>query len=328
MRYFLALSVISLGLLLTACVPPSTYRSYDTYNYTPPVSFPPIAHNYELNIVDIDNIPIAGAKVEYALKNNGSIKKKEVFTTASDGKLTVSLDANADTTTYSTLANYKTEFSYLITANNYYQKSGLMKSDYGSCSKPSKYSQSRSFANDPQSQADKVTLYKPNDYFVPSFLNSEKDSTLTKKTFAFIDLIRLQSLLTDSYLNYRSIDIAEFKGKKYLKFKFTNGLVYNSLKLNKYDIAKNIFDEVIRKVLNPLNEHISDPKKFYGYDLSVVGYTKSFAEKYASNQSIEYRFLIPESAVKSYKEKDISGQQLLDKSVILMNDERIELKLQ
>jgi len=38
--------------------------------------------------------------------------------------------------------------------------------------------------------------------------------------------------------------------------------------------------------------------------------------------------MIPEKIVRQYKNKDISGQQVLDASVILMDGERIELKLQ
>jgi len=60
----------------------------------------------------------------------------------------------------------------------------------------------------------------------------------------------------------------------------------------------------------------------------VIGYTKDFTEEYSTAKPIEYRFMIPENVVRKYKNKDISGQQVLNASVILMDDERIELKLQ
>jgi len=109
---------------------------------------------------------------------------------------------------------------------------------------------------------------------------------------------------------------------------FTNINVYNSLKLDKYDIGNRLFDEVVRRVLSPLNEYIADSDLFYGYDLTVIGHTKSFADEYVAAEPVEYRFIIPESIVRQYKNKDITGQQVLDASVILMDDERIELKLQ
>ena len=75
-------------------------------------------------------------------------------------------------------------------------------------------------------------------------------------------------------------------------------------------------------------EETSLSELFYGYDLSVTGHTKSFAEETAVSEDIEYRFMIPESIVSKYKDKDISGQQVLDSSIILMDDERVEFRLQ
>lgn len=319
MSRFLKLMLLLGALLLAACVPPSTYNA--------PHIMVPFTHYYELTIVDNDNNPISGAKIEYTLRDKSIITKKDVFITGADGKMKVSIDATPDNP-FGTITDYKSEFSYSISAKSYYTTSNIIQSKYGSIFNATRYSAARDLTRDPQTKSETVKLYKPTDYFIPSFLTSEKDSDLTKSISAFINAIRLQRLLTDSFLDYRSIDMAEFNGKKYLKFGFTNGIVYDSLKSNKYDIAKNIFDEVIRKVLNPLNEHISDSKKFFGYDLTIVIFTNSFTDKDTSKQTIEYRFFIPASAVKSYKEKDISGQQLLDKSIILMKDERIDLKLQ
>jgi len=203
-----------------------------------------------------------------------------------------------------------------------------MKSDYGSVFNGGPYSSERSKGTSRKTETEKVVLHKPLDYFSAEFLLLEKDEKLKRKVITFIDSIRIQGYLSDVYLKYKSINTTEFKGKKYLKFDFDSSVTYNSLKLNKYDIAKNLFDDVIRKILNPLNDNISDPKRFYGYDISVIGHTKSFAEKHDSSKPITYRFYLPENAVKSYKDKDISGQQLIDKSVILMDDERIDLKLQ
>ncbi|SOZ17076.1 hypothetical protein CBM2609_A110010 [Cupriavidus taiwanensis] len=124
------------------------------------------------------------------------------------------------------------------------------------------------------------------------------------------------------------MDITKFKAKKYLQLKINTTNTYNSLKLDKYAIAKRIFDDSLRKILNPLNDDISNPRAFYGYDLVVYGYARDFSKEYSSPEKIEYRFMMPQESVRHYKNKDISGQQLLDASIILMNDERIDLKLQ
>lgn len=277
---------------------------------------PTVQHQYELSVIDVDGSPLEGVKIEYTLKDRDIVVESSEYTTASDGFLRKDLSATTDPR-YTYLKTYKSEFEFKATKNGYYPKSGKLSSNYGE-----KYSYGKPV------EKDKITLIRPIDYFNKNFSSTISDANLKTRVLSFIDLIILQSLVAESVLETRSVNLVSFKEKNYLQFKFTNVNVYNSLKLNKYDIGKRLFDEVIRKVLSPLNEYIGNSNLFYGYDLTVVGHTKSFAEKYATAKPIEYRFMIPESVVRKYKNKDISGQQVLDASVILMDDERVELKLQ
>ena len=73
-------------------------------------------------------------------------------------------------------------------------------------------------------------------------------------------MIILQGLVTESILETQSVNLVQFKDNNYLQIKFANVNVYNSLKLDKYDIGKRLFDEVVRKVLTPLNEHVAAPR--------------------------------------------------------------------
>jgi len=270
---------------------------------------PTVLHQYELSVVDVDGHPLEGVKIEYTLKDDDKMVKSSSYTTASDGLLRESLIVTTNPS-YLYFTIYKSKFEFKASKDGYYSKSGNM----SLCDKPV--------------NKGKITLIRPIDYFNKDFASTISDADLKTRVLSFIDLIILQSLIAESVLETQSVNLVSFKDKNYLQFKFTNVNVYNSLKLDKYDIGKRLFDEVIRKVLSPLNEYIGNSNLFYGYDLTVVGYTKSFAEEYATGKPIEYRFMIPESVVRKYKNKDISGQQVLDASVILMDDERIELKLQ
>jgi hypothetical protein len=238
------------------------------------------------------------------------------LTTVSNGEVSVSVMATADPQ-YNFLKTYKTEFKYKVSKEGYYDKSGSLDSKYG-----------EEYSLDGSLKSEKVTLIKPTDYFEPTFLISPEGATLKVKILSFIDILKLQSFLSDSYVEVQAIGLVSFKEKKYLTFKFINTPTYNSLRVNKYDLAKALFDEVIRKILTPLNDNLGDATSFFGYDLSIVGHTRSFAEEYSLSSSIVYRFLIPKDTVLKYKDKDISGQQVLDQSIILMDDERIDLKLQ
>lgn len=296
-------SIIAVLLLILGCVP----IQYSTV---------PRLHKYELSVVDVDGNPLEGVTIEYTLKDVDRIVKSSTYTTTSDGLLRESLNVTPDPA-YRYLTSYKSKFEFKASKDGYYSKSGSISSKYGS----------EYYSGEPV-EKDKITLIRPVDYFNKEFVSTISGVKLKTRILSFIDLIILQGLVSESVLETHSINLDSFKSNNYLQFKFTNVNVYNSLKLDKYDIGKRLFDEVVRKVLSPLNEYIADSDLFYGYDLTVVGYTKSFADEYAAAEPIEYRFMIPESIVRHYKNKDMTGQQVLDASVILMDDERIELKLQ
>lgn len=279
---------------------------------------PKVLHQYELSVVDVDGHPLEGVKIEYTLKDYDRIVKSSSYTTASDGLLRESLNVTANPMfSYSTI--YKSEIEYKASKSDYYSISGKMSSTYGP---------ENTFDKSKPVEKNKLTLIRPTDYFNKEFASTISDSNLKTRVLSFIDLIILQDLVGESVLKPQSVNLVSFKDKNYLQFRFTNINVFNSLKFNNYDIGKRFFDDVIRKALSPINEYIGNSNLFYGYDLVVVGYVKRFVGKNATVKPIEYRFMIPESVVREYKNKDVSGQQVLNASIILMDDERIELKLQ
>lgn len=303
--------------LVAACgTPPRTYTP--AYSVPQARVIPDVAHAYELLIKDSANRPVEGALVNFtaSVEGNAASLKSECTTDAAGlCKLEVTVSQNPK---YSTFESYSSSVNYSVSKNGFYSNSGTLFSSFGSKHSPTKE----------QTKKGAVTIYQAVDYLSETFASSSADRDLRDQALKFMSLIRLQSLIVDADVMLRGMGTSSFKTKKYFQMKINTTTTFNSLKLDKYAIAKRLFDDSIRKILNPLNENISNPKSFYGYDLTIYGYTKSFAEKDTLPEKIEYRFLIPQEIVRHYKEKDISGQQVLDSSVILMNDERIELKLQ
>lgn len=275
----------------------------------------PIYYRYELSIVDINNNPLEGVNVEFDIMIFNQLVRSGSHVTKSDGIIKES-ELYKEKDRYA-LTSLGTEFQFKAKKEGYYTKSDSISCRYG-----------ESYWAKDTILKKKIMLIKPIDYFGKTFASSVSDTSLKNRILNFIDLIILKSFIADSTLDMQSINLVSFKNKKYLQFGLTNMNDYNSLKMNKYDIGKQLYDDVVRKILSPLNEYIGGSNMFYGYDLIVIGHTKNFAEKTSTAKSIEYRFLIPESIVRKYKNKDISGQQVLDASIILMDDERIELKLQ
>lgn len=311
-----------LFIFLTGCIPPRQT-----------VQRNPIRHTYDVTVTDSDNTPVKDAIVTFDIINNSySSKPYNIIsgnvTSDVNGKVpTISADVVPKIWEYQNSANYGSKLIYDVSSAGYYTKKGEASSYYGT-DDDNRSSTPKSLSDRYKNQVEqvKITLIKPSDYLDVEFMKSNK--LMAGKTLAFLDDIKIKGYLGASVLKQRSIKLNDFKKNKYLTFTFENTNSYNSLRLSKYDIGKQLFDDVIRKVLSPLNDFISDDT-FYGYDITVIGYTKNFTEdKYGKGTAIHYRYLLPQSAVKSYKDKDISGQQLVDKSIVLMDDERVDIKLQ
>ncbi len=303
-----------------ALIAPLLVAAYTPSYAAPQVkSFPDIIHAYELVVKDSSAQPIEGAVVTFTATVNMNSTETECTTDAS-GLCKLEVTVLPDPKYKQHFEIYTSKIGYSASKTGFYSNSGTLSSSYGS-NNPSASTQE-------SPEKGSVTIYRPTDYLSEAFAASSVDRNLRDKALKFMSVIRLQSLIVDADVMLRGMGTSSFKSKKYFQMKINTTTTFNSLQLDKYAIGKRLFDDSIRKILNPLNENISNPKSFYGYDLIIYGYTKSFADEGVSPEKIEYRFLIPQATVRRYKDKDISGQQLLDASVILMNDERIELKLQ
>ena len=264
-----------------------------------------IIHQGNISVVDIEGLPLDKVAV------TGKVSKKEIQTNTDKKGLLIL--QNSDFEKVEIGENNSTKFDLKYSKDAYYNNSDS-------------FSIYEDWAGKTIVEDRKVTLYKPDDYFKKEFLNESKFKSLRSKIKLFLDGILLQSWIKDANVPYRSIGVYEFKGKKYIELNLTSTVVYNSLKANKYDIGKNLFGELVVKMLDSLvsveDENIS------GVNLRVTGYTKSFAEEYALNTAIKYDFIMNKETIRKYKDKDITSQKLLDESVILMDNERIELRLQ
>lgn len=307
-----------------------------------------VSSYFAVKILDIDGQPIEGATVKFKFQSAHEPLKENVFTTAQNGFALDSLRLY-DSDNYNLV-------DYSIEKEGFYKQFGYISiSNFGQASinKPIASRNSGTVSNndvekqrleeyiDTYDQVEvtdkkilnklnykKIILLKPNDYLTDDLLYSTSYSTIKESVLIFIDELMIEGLLKDSYLMLKSIGIENFKDKNNLTFSFDNKIEYNSIRLNKYDVGKLIFDELIRKILTPLNSHLNTLDNFNGYDISVKTYYRSFLDKQKEASKLQFRFVIPKETVKRYKNSDITGQGVLDESIILLDDERIELRLQ
>ncbi len=70
-----------------------------------------------------------------------------------------------------------------------------------------------------------------------------------------------------------------------------------------------------------------------GYNITVYAERRSFIKEKTiafdpSRESLVLDIYMPKEIVHQYKEHDITGQHLIDSSIILLNGERIDVKMQ
>jgi hypothetical protein len=289
-----------------------------------------IKHNYEVTVFDFDGNRIHNANVDVTFKTLGFKVGGTTIVTSNSGTAFFKAPTVPDL--------WKTKSSYsgrdLIIGYNYISdiECRISKDGYYSDYKSEKNKSAYAIDSKEYIGQDNYMiigkLIKPTDYLSDDFMNISQYAELKTKVLSFTNYILLQGILSDANLSTKSIRTTNFKDNLYLSLQFNSTNVFNSLKFNKYDVGKKLFDDVIRKILNPLNDNLSLEEGLYGYDLILNGYIKNFANEDENNTKVEYRFYIPKDVVKKYKDKDISGQQLLDSAIILMDDERVDFKLQ
>lgn len=294
--------IISFLLFFTGCVQ-HTQKSYLAPEITPIGT-----HRYEITVLDAYGNPLEGVKVDYDFKTVGRSLTNQSHVTLSDGKMHKSFIANSTSNSL-----YSSTLSFKISKDGY-SNTGRIGIE--------------SYDRSPPIKKETVSLiFDPILYLDKNFAETA-DSKLKNDILNFVNSIGFAGFFADSVLQKYSINLVSFINNDYLHFLFENKNVYNSIQLSKYDIGKQLFDNVVRKILNPLNDNISESDYFYGYDVSIIGYTKSFLDKDAVPEQIKYKFFIPREIVRHYKNWEISNQQLVDSSIILMDNDRIELRFQ
>lgn len=91
---------------------------------------------------------------------------------------------------------------------------------------------------------------------------------------------------------------------------------------SRYRIAALAFDNHIAHLLRPVSNYFHDKPRFEGIDFS----TTVHQAVQPSSESVE--FVVPFQALVCYEKYDCTGQELINRSVVLINGERVTLDLQ
>ncbi len=91
---------------------------------------------------------------------------------------------------------------------------------------------------------------------------------------------------------------------------------------SQYRIAALAFDTHISHLLRPVSKYFHDSPQFEGVDFSTTVHQPG----QTGGESVE--FVVPFTALACYEKYDCTGQELINRSIVLINGERVDLDLQ
>lgn len=109
-----------------------------------------------------------------------------------------------------------------------------------------------------------------------------------------------------------------------LQMTLKNSLQFGPAKGSIYKRAAQSFDLFLAPLLKDISERVSPDVEFQLFDFSVLNKLSPAAKE--TSEAIE--FICPRKALKQFVNAEITNQQLLDQSIVLVNGVRIALNLQ
>lgn len=126
------------------------------------------------------------------------------------------------------------------------------------------------------------------------------------------------------FVSYAPPSFEVFRNRIVLQVSLRNTLHFVKDSTSIYKRAAQSFDLFLAAKLKDLVDQIPADTSFESLDISVLN--QLFPEPHPSSEAVE--FICPLKALRQFVDADITNQQLLDQSVVLVNGERIALNLQ
>ena len=126
------------------------------------------------------------------------------------------------------------------------------------------------------------------------------------------------------FVDYAPPTFVIFHEQMALQMTLKNLLQFGPVKGSIYKRAAQSFDLFLAPMLKDISERISANVEFQAFDFTVLNKLSPAAKE--TSEAIE--FICPRNALKRFVDAEITNQQLLDQSIVLVNGVRIALNLQ
>jgi len=123
-------------------------------------------------------------------------------------------------------------------------------------------------------------------------------------------------------------DVRLYKGQPYAYFDLgTDGSVYNDLRFNQVSLIANVLNEQLFTRMRGLSRYFSGVPELPGVTVTYQIRHKSFLEKYAPESIYYLEIYGPMDQMQKFAAADITNQQFLDASVVLVDGNRVQIPL-
>lgn len=166
---------------------------------------------------------------------------------------------------------------------------------------------------------------------LPLFILQEKFKPYGFDVIEFLAFAR-NNLKTRGEINFGNIspeiDFRDFKGHNYVEVKINYLVTYNTLRVSMYDAASMTFDEIVKKLAKKIATDFKKQDEIEGFIFNVTYTNKDFLQKYDVPSIVINEFILPKDACRKYADLDITNQDLINQSIVLVDGERVALNLQ
>ncbi len=126
------------------------------------------------------------------------------------------------------------------------------------------------------------------------------------------------------FVSYSPPSFVIFRNQVVLQLTLRNTIHFSQDSTSLYKRAAQSFDLFLAGQLKDILDKIPGDAPFAGYDITVLN--QFGTDAHSSSEAIE--FICPRLALRQFVDADITNQQLIDQSVVLVNGVRIALNLQ
>jgi hypothetical protein len=147
---------------------------------------------------------------------------------------------------------------------------------------------------------------------------------LQTKLQAQLQALDTEGRAHDYFVDYAPPSFAVFRNQIYLQLTLRNPAVFDPNTTSIYKRAARSFDLFLAPRLKGLLAKSPDDAAIAGLDITVL--TEFSAKSASSSEALE--FICPIGPLRSFTDVDITNQDLIDQSVVLVNGVRIALNLQ